>query len=153
MHRPFWLRALIAVWGLWFTTSVVEPAGLFACEMHGGIGGHAAMAAPSVASASAAGMTHGTAMPMDHVQHVSATTTQAAASDASTPSQNHHACCTCLGHCCQTAPVAAPETTATLAALIERASDVAIVTVATRGITRRPYELPFANGPPLSSLT
>jgi hypothetical protein len=90
-------------------------------------------------------------MSMEHAQHGSATTM--AAADATTKTPSHHACCTCLGHCCQTAPAAAPATPITLAALTEHASRVAIITVATRGVTRRPYDLPFANGPPLSSRT
>ncbi len=150
MHRPFWLRALIAVWGLWFTTSVVEPAGLFACEMHSGIGGHAAMSSAPTGTAASAATTHGAAMPMDHAQHGSAAAPSV--SSDPTPAPSHHACCTCLGHCCETAPVAAPAPPVTLAALIERENHVASITIATRGVTRRPYELPFANGPPLSSL-
>ena len=149
MHRPFWLRALIAVWGLWFTTSVVEPAGLFACEMHG--------------TAMPAQMRHGASasaheMPLRAHAHIAPAAAQrsavAVAIDAAPASRGHqsHDCCNCLGSCCQSAPVATPSTAITLAPMVERANAVAAIIVATRGISRRPYALPFAIGPPALSL-
>jgi hypothetical protein len=149
MHRPAWLRLLIAVWGLWFTTTVVEPAGLLACEMHSGLRSHAASAQPVA--------THGMSGDMAAMHHAAAmadmpsTTAVNDVAPASSPKPTHHACCTCLGSCCQAPPVATPVATLALAPLLERASSAAAVTVATRAVTRRPFDLPFANGPPASA--
>jgi hypothetical protein len=156
MHRPFWLRALIAVWGLWFTTSVVEPAGLFACAMHG-------LAVPAHAGGDAS--TTAQAMASDHGMHGAQRTAASAAAvpaphsagavaidAAPAPREHqHHDCCTCLGNCCQSAPVATPSTAITLAPLAECDNAVAAIAIATRGVERRPFALPFAIGPPALS--
>lgn len=149
MHRPAWLRLLIAVWGLWFATSVVEPAGLFACEMHGAPVHRPAAAAHDLSAAQ-------NAAPGHHADHVSpaapAGHRAAAAAKSDAPLPQQHSCCTCLGHCCQSAPVAVSSPAVMLGHLAERDADIAAITLVSRAVTRRPYDLPFANGPPVFTL-
>jgi hypothetical protein len=145
MHRPFWLRTLIAVWGLWFATSVVEPAGLFACAMHGTGAASGAYAGPESGHAATADHSHHGASPGS--VHVIAATVHVS-EPLQESGQQHHDCCTCLGHCCQSMPVGAPTTPLALVPLLRGDAATAAIAVSTRAVTRRPFALPFANGPP-----
>jgi hypothetical protein len=135
MRRPVWYRALIAVWGLWFTTALIEPAGLFACAVHGS---HSASATPDAAAT-------------DHSMHaggggaVASHATQPADSDSS------HSHCTCLDHgcCAVAAAVGATPIVVSTGELLQRTTvrfqtddDVAV---------QRAHALPFANGPPATA--
>jgi len=44
VRRPAWFRALIAVWGIWFTAALSEAPGAHACAVHGKHSAHAAPA-------------------------------------------------------------------------------------------------------------
>src|SRR5437764_497719 len=35
VRRPVWVRALLGVWGLWFTAALSEAPGVHACAVHG----------------------------------------------------------------------------------------------------------------------
>ena len=146
MHRPAWLRLLIAVWALWFTTAVVEPAGLFACAMHGTVAPAASATASEQASHRATAEMH--AQHSVGSRHTMVATDAVQASATDTHSQQQHDCCTCLGHCCQSIPVGAPTTVVTLALILERDAALSAIAITTRAVTRRPYDQPFANGPP-----
>jgi hypothetical protein len=152
MHRPAWLRSLIAIWGLWFATSVVEPAGLFACEMHGAAAGYITAPHSSGASAPSQHDPSHDASPHHAATSVVHATLALAVNAPASPAPGHHGCCTCLGHCCQSVPIGAPAPATTLAPLAEHDGAVAAIMVATSGVSRRPYSLPFANGPPTTAL-
>lgn len=142
MIRPVWLRALTALWGIWFATALTEPAGLLACPMHSG---QSAMASATVAQDDLAPADHERAAGNDHAGHGSA---QSLAGESAPAPAGHHSC-TCLGQCC----------TMAIDALAERA-DVLLPAPASRVIrTRLPavvafvatpveHSRPFANGPP-----
>ncbi len=160
VRRPFWFRALITLWGIWFTTALTEPVGLLACPMHSGLG---VSAVANMAIGPAAAPMHG----HDHAAMAAAGETQSATRGAApsvaqgvavqVDATSHHAptehhCCTCLGQCCTISPavVAARVAVPTLFALLASAS---IGTVfLTRVATRTPHVLPYANGPPLTLL-
>jgi hypothetical protein len=123
MRRRAWLRVLVGVWGLWFTSSLSTPLGLHFCPAHGG---HAATHANEGA----------------HSSH--------AASHSDSGNQSHEKSdhCTCLGWCCCVASFAAPARqtelpTATIETVIGRHYPAAA-----RLIVRSAHALPFANGPP-----
>jgi hypothetical protein len=73
----------------------------------------------------------------------------AAANDAH-PSQGHNSAsdCTCLGSCCSVAPAAIRGPSIELVALTTIATSSRFVRVETLVGISRPYERPFANGPP-----
>lgn len=176
-HRPLWFRALIALWGIWFTTALTEPAGLFACQMHSGMNtGHGAHATAASPDASPDASPHGPhALPMvspgnaaigeaalsvvDHAQMahgagVAATVAPNAGgtrvvSETATPPE--HSCCTCIGQCATApaaiAPFRAPEFAT------ETISDAVRAESPERAHhpLHRAHALPFANGPPLNA--
>lgn len=127
MPRPLWLRLFVGLWAVWFNAALLEAPGVHACAVHSG--------------APAASHAHGSAeVPMQH-QH--------GAHDASAPASDKDACaCTCLGMCCGVSPFVGTDKTPTIvehyAMLLERriGQDVAAPNV------ERPYDRPFANGPP-----
>jgi hypothetical protein len=49
-------------------------------------------------------------------------------------------------------PLSAPESPVAFARLTERAQGAAVIVLATRAISRRPFAQPFANGPPAVAL-
>ncbi len=148
MHRPFWLRALVAVWGLWFTTAVVEPAGLFACVKHNGLAAVGQQVASSAPSASGSGHEHHGVTADRHTAH----STDAAVPDGESAPESHD-CCTCIGHCCATVPVTAPRPTVIVDA--EIASETSPQPRAPEPFSpgRVAYVLPYANGPPAIALS
>jgi hypothetical protein len=133
VRRTPWFRAFVAIWCLWFTAAFTDAAGMHTCAMHG-IG--------AVASASDAHAGHdmgGMATPAE----------QGASEQANSKAPSHgHTTCTCLGTGCCTGAVATPAR-ATRALAI---TSVRIVVAEFRDVVApdfsRPYELPFANGPP-----
>lgn len=124
VRRLAWVRALIAVWGLWFTAALSEAPGIHACAVHGDHAGHVA------------GVGHA-----GHMVHGSGT---------SAPADSHRApaTCTCLGHCCCVAPVGAPATSIELPDSIVRVAVTAPLTKLAAPVVLRAHSLPFANGPP-----
>lgn len=118
VRKHAWFRALVAVWGLWFTAALSEAAGLHTCAMHGN---HAVAQAHSGHAAA------------EHSGH-------------GAPSHASKAC-TCLGFCCA-ASVATPRVSIQPAVVsIQRETAVFSPAGATLSITRA-HALPFANGPP-----
>ena len=121
MHRPWWYRALGALWAFWFAAAIVEPVTLHPCPMHDGI--HAM---------SMAGMAHATGHDRD-------------AHHDGQGAQHH---CNCLGACSSATAVGLPghtvvpriATVAIVPVLVPAAPDVAPSTP--------DFVLPFANGPP-----
>ena len=131
VRRPVWLRALIAVWGLWFTAAVSEAPGLHVCAVHAG---HAA----SGALGAHAG----------HSGHDAHASHRPGASAPDESSRHQSADCTCLGLCCCAASAAPPvgpielPSDFVVAGCITSFHDVATLVV------RRDHAQPFANGPP-----
>lgn len=139
MHRSLWYRAVVALWGLWITAALVEPAGVRGCAMHGGRAVQA-MPAPSAASASAGAADA-------HAHHGPSATSPV---DAGAPESSGHECCTCLGRCCAASTVVAPAVSVAFVASVEQRTARPATVSTTRPETERPYALPFANGPPLA---
>jgi hypothetical protein len=140
MYRSLWYRAVVALWGLWITTALVEPAGLLTCAMHGG-----RIAPPSPSADAAATRSTGAT---GHVHHAGEPTApRAEDEDASPP--GGHACCTCVGHCCVPVPVAAPPTAVALVAPTRQHVSRPGRAQAGRPESARDHALPFANGPPV----
>jgi hypothetical protein len=113
-----WFRALLAVWGLWFTAALSEPAGLHTCPMHSG---HA------IAQASGA---HGSA---EHAGH-------------SAPS-HHSKDCTCLGLCCA-ASILSPRVSIQPAVVSVQPETATFSPDRAAPRIVRAHTLPFANAPP-----
>lgn len=148
VKHPVWLRAMTALWALWFTTALVEPAGFMACPMHSGMGHVMETAGPMAMPAPAQVVPHehlmSGAAQMTSEQEVSKT----AQNDATkAPSEEHHSC-TCLGQCCTMAPAesAQPVVALFLTPLLQTAAPRFEHT--DRIPERAAYALPFANGPP-----
>jgi hypothetical protein len=122
VRHPLWYRVLIALWGLWFTTALSEPAGAHTCPMHGGHGAHSAQTSASEAHGAHEGHHH--------------------------PAKSSSKACTCLGQCSTTPPIAVPVAPTELAAA--RVIDVGVGDFAELSVSvgRRAHALPFANGPP-----
>jgi hypothetical protein len=110
---------------VWFNAALLEAPGVHACAVHSAVAGTAD--------------THGSAdMPMEaHSGH-----------HASSPSKEHAAACSCLGVCCGVSPFIssdeAPDIAAHYAALAPRR----IGHVVAAPTVDRPFDRPFANGPP-----
>jgi hypothetical protein len=124
VRPPAWIRALIAIWGLWFTAALSEAPGIHTCAVHGDHAGHAAGAGH------AGHMVHGSAP------------------SAPADSQRAPATCTCLGLCCCVAPVAEPAASIDLPESIVRVAVTAPVGSLAISVVLRAHSLPFANGPP-----
>jgi hypothetical protein len=129
VRYPAWVRAPIALCGLWLTAALTEAPGLHACAVHDG---HAATPVVTGHGDHAAHMAHGSSAPMqmpaDH--------------------SHHSTSCTCLGLCCCAGPVATPSSSIELAGDIVVAAPVAPRAGSTDPVVLRAYSLPFANGPP-----
>jgi hypothetical protein len=136
VRRPVWFRALIAMWGLWFTAALSEAPGLHACSVHAVHAGHATHSEDDTHGAQLAGSV-------------------VSPDDSASPApvdQSHHrpTDCTCLGTCCCAAPAAVPTRSVKLPNVVvvaERAVDFAD---AASPIVQRAYSRPFANGPPVA---
>ena len=126
VRHPFWVRSLIAIWGVWLGVVFSEPAALHSCPMHGD---HAAHLSGTPASAP---MSHGAMSHDASHQH-----------DSGKP-------CTCLGTSCCTAATVLPD--APVAEILTTDVQVAVVVypaVANQSTAvAPPHSLPFANGPP-----
>lgn len=126
VRRPLWTRLLIGLWAVWFTAALIEAPGIRMCAMHSG--------------AAATGSAHASAdMPMQsHMQH----------EHSPAPSKDPAGCCTCLGLCCVLPTLlpkeAAPTIVAHYAAIAPRRIESTVVAP----YLERPYQRPFANGPP-----
>ena len=129
MRHPLWYRLFIAVWGLWFTTALVEPAGAHSCPMHGGHTAHVTQTA---------GVNEGA--PTHSVHDVA----------RHAPEKQSRAVCTCLGRCCSAAPIAVPPLGPELAVALGLDDAGPIGRDETAVVVRRDYSQPFANGPPRS---
>lgn len=154
MQRRLWLRALLALWGLWFTAAISEPAGLFVCAMHSGtagmqMGGHA-HGGMRAAKTSSHGMQH--AASGSHAAHRSPSVAAGGEPDASvsepTPPQTHN--CTCLGECCAVVPatIPTPQLQVALGIAISRAAEPPAHAREITPPAQLLHVLPFANGPP-----
>lgn len=131
VRRPLWFRALIALWGLWFTAALSEAPGLHTCEVHGAHGA-------SSGSATHAGH-HG------HAAHA------APGSATSAPDgSSHHgpADCTCLGGSCCAVAAAVPKPAIDFLDSVVVAGHPATFADVVAPVVRRAHTLPFANGPP-----
>lgn len=174
MHRPVWFRVLITLWGIWFTTALTEPAGLFACAMHSGmvspsaVGGMAMPMGMSMPmSASAHHEMRGGAQLGSHTEAVTGAAMSgsdavmlhhhdamlAQESTSATPDQAPtHDCCTCIGQCGVAVVVAAPVHAIELTVATLDAVSVPAFTHHAHVPLARAHALPFANGPPLRAL-
>lgn len=127
MRRPLWLRFMVSIWAVWLGTTLVGPADLVPCAVHGNHASHGM----------AAGMAD---MPgMDHAPRHGA------------PEHKGAAHCTCVGACCCATTVAPP--VAQVAAITVDEPVVAIDLAALarddhEPVSAPPHSLPFANGPP-----
>jgi len=130
MRRPLWFRTLIAVWAVWLGATLVGPADLVPCAVHG----NHAMHGMSTSMA---------AMPdMDGMDH---------SARHGSPEHKSAAQCTCVGACCCAATVAPPP-----AQVAEISIDEPAVVINLAALARDdrapalapPHSLPFANGPP-----
>ena len=122
MRHPLWYRVLIAIWGLWLTTALSEPAGAHTCPMHGGHAGHMAQSGAQAAHS-------------EHDGHHA-------------PAKQSGQACTCLGQCSTTPPVAIlPSRSDFVEARVIDAGAASYGDVETP-VARRAHSLPFANGPP-----
>jgi hypothetical protein len=119
-------RVLFALWGVWFTAAVLEVPGLHACGVHAASGQHHAPAAAS----------------HEHSHGAPAPSSSEAPADA--------ADCTCLGHCCGVSPVEARVDAAPAAAEVAIDTDASFVGCDLPPVIRRPFDRPFANGPPVA---
>lgn len=128
VKRPAWVRALLAIWGLWFTTALSEAPGVHACPVHGGHAAHASAVEHVGHSAS-----------MGHGSHSSA---------PSDRSRHSPADCTCLGLCCCAPAVAAPAPSVQLVGEVFVSAPVARYGEVASPVIDRAYSHPFANGPP-----
>ena len=130
VRRPVWFRALVAIWGLWFTAALIEAPGIHACAVHSSVSahghGHAASTAPMQMASHA---DHHDAAPSDEP------------SDGSSS-------CTCLGLCCATTHVAVAARPVELPVLATIAAASPAVGLDAAPAVSRPYARPFANGPP-----
>lgn len=123
VRRSIWLRAFLAAWTFWFTAALLEAPGVHACGVHGGSGGHHA-AAPGAT---------------EHSHH---------ASGPGAPAES--ATCTCLGHCCGVSQVIARTDNSIAAIGLLRSVDPDFAAPIAAPVVRRPYDRPFANGPPVA---
>jgi hypothetical protein len=137
MRHPIWYRLLVTLWGIWFSTALIEPAGFFACAMHSG------SALAGMVGVSVSGAVQSPTADMSH--HAHATPDRV---ETSAPEHDGHPCCTCLGQCCtMTAAVVAQADVTVELLLSQQAADSAVV-VLSRIPLRPAHALPFANGPP-----
>ncbi len=150
MRRPGWYRAFLALWGLWFTTALTEPAGILACAMHSGVPGAALRVTHGGGGAHAA-FRHVLASDAGHAASHREAGHAASHRGASNPASQSHDCCTCLGQCCTAAPVAAPAGAVALAAIVHRAAPAHEFARHERAPSPRAYVLPFANAPPAAA--
>ncbi len=167
-HRPLWFQALITLWGVWFTTALTEPAGLFACQMHSGMNnGHGVHATQGADQAVASSHAHHAATIVTHADPSVGTMDHATTAPAATPTvawslqignvatdlptPHEHNCCSCLGQCCTASPAAAPVRAPEFA--VESISDVVRAEFAecSHVPLQRAHALPYANGPPLTA--
>ncbi|MEP6494155.1 MAG: hypothetical protein ABJF01_15835 [bacterium] len=136
MRRPFWFRALIAIWGLWLTAGLSEFGGAHACPVHRGHAAHAAASAHDDGMSAAA---------MEAMQQRASLV-----SSSTDPSRghDHSGACTCLGQGCCGTPVAIPAASGEVVtvALVE-APSVEYAELPSPRVDRT-YDHPFANGPP-----
>jgi hypothetical protein len=139
MRRTPLARTLIALWGVWFSVALVEPAGVMACAMHMGTGDHSAHAAPAAAPA------HDMAA-MHHEVAAEGGAESTGTTDA--PAPDAHTQCTCLDSCCSVVPVipaTGHDPLAHVPVAVRRSRPSATVE---RAESARAFALPFANGPP-----
>jgi hypothetical protein len=140
--RPVWLRALTALWGIWFATALTEPAGLLACPMHSG---QTAMASGAVTHDNSAPAAHASMAGDARAGHGSTPTV--AGNSAPAPADHHS--CTCLGQCCSMAIDALSEGADVLlpmqaSRIIRTPRPTAVAHIA----TPVEHSRPFAIGPP-----
>ncbi len=154
----------MAVWGLWFTTALTEPAGFMACPMHSGVqaglnghNGHGASTPTSGAAATPASdarmlMSHdmsgdmSTQMSTEMSTEMSRDMNTAMTHDAP-PSSHQH--CTCLGDCCALSVASVPVAPTLPASVTVQVAHAPPPVVIARPMSQIDYVLPFANGPPV----
>ena len=165
VRHPTWYRVLIALWGIWFTTALTEPAGIMACPMHSGmphgvtshgvtshgvsshgVTSHHAMSHDATSQEAMAGMDMSgadhTAMPHPAMPHAALPDSH----DASAPAP--HQCCTCLGQCPSISPAVVPPSVDLPYVPQPLQTAAAEYGPTERLATRIAYTLPYANGPP-----
>jgi isopentenyl phosphate kinase len=140
MRRSLVARTFALCFAAWFAISLMEPAALHACPMHGaGAFGHAHVASTHAGA-------HGEA------EHAASMHSAAAPADA--PAQSHTGnFCTCLGSCtASNAAAVLPVMRASIGSVETYA--VARVPHAVRAhiVTAPPFFLPYANGPPAHAI-
>ena len=133
---------MISLWAIWFATALTEPAGLFACPKHSGIS--APVASPVTPDVAGPAVVH---------QHGPVADQSVRDATSKAPERSDHSCCTCLGQCCTMAPAMLPDDSFTLQLRAERQGDGSGHAQTARLPQRVDHRLPFANGPPYTTLT
>jgi hypothetical protein len=126
-----WFRALVAIWGLWFTAVLSAAPGLHACAVHSGY------------AAASAHHTHAT-----HAGHDVQSASRHESSSHDDASNHSSSGCTCLGISCCSAAVARPGHAIELPGGVIVSRREAPVANVANPVVRHAYTLPFANGPP-----
>lgn len=124
---------MISVWAVWLGATLVGPAGLVPCPVHGSHASHS-MSAPAPDMSPMAGM---------------AETEQSGRHGSSGHQSNSH--CTCVGACCCATTVAPPATQVAEITIDQPVSTARPVSAAADDrapVSAPPHSLPFANGPP-----
>ena len=166
MRRPAWFRVLTALWGIWFTTALVEPAGVLACPMHSGhagVSGTAAQVHAHGASVAHAGgeptqemsaAVHGGSAHADiahaDIAHGDALRADVTLGDPSDDADGpaKHQCCTCIGQCCAMSPTLLPSSPTAIASIVASVTESGVPSPHSPLVSRVEHVLPFANGPP-----
>ena len=149
MRSSVWYRVLISLWAVWFSTALIEPAGLFACAMHSGIVAEPASPGVPVAPATDAPHQHHAATVAEpSAPTVDGVAPAAPAAEPTDPEHSGHPCCTCLGQCSTMTAAVVPQADITIAEHLSRQASVAASVVLSHIPLRPAHALPFANGPP-----
>ena len=135
------------MWGVWFATALAEPAAFFACPMHSPTPASVVHApnSPTAALQLAASVPRAA----EHHQHDARVVPAGHQQHSDAPA---HSCCTCLGECCTMAPADLPRAAIAIPALTEHHPAAAAFAYTARLPQRADHALPFANGPPLTTL-
>ena len=128
MHRPLWLRLVVAVWAVWLGAMLAGPPELHACPVHGDHAAHHMSGGDMADMPAHAG----------YPAHDGA------------PSHHSGTRCTCVGACCSATPAAPPAAQVAEISIDELGAIVPIAPLldVRASTVAPPHSLPFANGPP-----
>ena len=146
IRSSWWHRPLTAFFAVWFVLSATDMAGMHPCPMHGG-------AASANHAMDMAGMESHSGMASAGI----ATAGQHAHPADANGNDSEHApgahTCTCVGVCCPSANLQAPD--ATTLGFVTEITDTTRVAVAYQATVARAwidFMLPYATAPPIAAL-